>query len=81
MSQEKIVTGEGRELERVFQKAGASRKASARKATHARIISRSCIMDAVEVQAVAFSENIKLVRDCEIQIAPTIGEKLGQFRF
>ena len=77
---EKIVPGERRKLQGVLQQAGAGRETRPGEAGHAGIIARDGVIDAIEVEPVTLGEHVKLVGNGKIEVSPTVGEELGEFR-
>ena len=64
-----------------FSRQGSGGKTGARKTAHPGIFARDRVMNAIEIQAVGFSQHVELVGDGEVQVSPTVGEQLGQLGF
>ena len=78
MSEEEMIARERGELQSVLEQTRAGRKAGACETSHPGILARDRVVDAVEVETVVFGQHVELVRNREIQIAPAVGEQLGQ---
>ena len=76
---EVVVAGRG-QLHRVLEQTGAGREAAFGQPRHPRIVARQGLVDPIEVDAVVRCDHEELVRRGELDVAPDVGEDLGQLR-
>src|SRR5437879_5639357 len=74
-----MVSGEGRQLQRIFQQTGSRSKSRSCEAPHSGVILHHCVANAIKIQAVALCQHIELIGNREIKVTPAIGEELGKF--
>ena len=80
MAQREIVVVERRELHRVLEQAGPGGEARGGHVRGPRVVLGEPAPDPVEVQALLVGHHVELVGGGELDVAPDVGEQLGQLR-
>src|SRR5438270_3188416 len=78
MTHKEVVSGEGRQLQRIFQQTGTRGKTRSREAPHSGVVLHHRVANAIKIQAVALRQHIELIGNREIKVAPAIRKKLGK---
>jgi len=81
MPQEEIVVIEGGQLHGVLEKTRPRGQTRPHESLGTGVVVAHGMVDTVKVQVVLLGDHVELVGNGELDIAPYIGEKLGQFRF